>query len=212
MSKYEAIKQDAYRQNMQLPELGLVLFTFGNVSVADHEAGVFAIKPSGVAYSELTPEKMVVVDFDGNIIEGDLRPSSDTKAHAVLYKHWENIGGIVHTHSTYATAWAQSQRDLPIFGTTHADHNTVDIPCAPPMGDEMIKGDYEYETGFQIMDCLKQKGMSYEEIEMILVGNHAPFTWGKNADKAVYNRAVLEEVAKMPYLTEQTRRDATRLK
>lgn len=197
---------------MQLPELGLVLFTFGNVSAADRGMGVFAIKPSGVPYKDLSPDKMVIVDFDGKTVEGNLRPSSDTKTHAVLYKHWENIGGIVHTHSTYATAWAQSQRDIPIFGTTHADHNTVDIPCAPPMSDEMIKGDYEYETGFQIMDCLKQRGMSYEEIEMILVGNHAPFTWGKNADKAVYNSAVLEEVAKMAYLTEQIRKDAPRLK
>lgn len=197
---------------MQLPELGLVLFTFGNVSAADRGMGVFAIKPSGVPYKDLSPDKMVIVDFDGKTVEGNLRPSSDTKTHAVLYKHWENIGGIVHTHSTYATAWAQSQRDIPIFGTTHADHNTVDIPCAPPMSDEMIKGDYEYETGFQIMDCLKQKGMSYEEVEMILVGNHAPFTWGKTAAKAVYNSAVLEEVARMAHLTEQIRKDAPRLK
>lgn len=212
MSKYQEIRDMAYEANMQLPELGLVLFTFGNVSAADRGMGVFAIKPSGVPYKDLSPDKMVIVDFDGKTVEGNLRPSSDTQTHAVLYKHWENIGGIVHTHSTYATAWAQSQRDIPIFGTTHADHNTVDIPCAPPMSDEMIKGDYEYETGFQIMDCLKQKGMSYEEIEMILVGNHAPFTWGKNADKAVYNSAVLEEVAKMAYLTEQIRKDAPRLK
>lgn len=212
MSKYQEIRDMAYEANMQLPELGLVLFTFGNVSAADRGMGVFAIKPSGVPYKDLSPDKMVIVDFDGKTVEGNLRPSSDTKTHAVLYKHWGNIGGIVHTHSTYATAWAQSQRDIPIFGTTHADHNTVDIPCAPPMSDEMIKGDYEYETGFQIMDCLKQKGMSYEEIEMILVGNHAPFTWGKNADKAVYNSAVLEEVAKMAYLTEQIRKDAPRLK
>lgn len=212
MSKYQEIRDMAYEANMQLPELGLVLFTFGNVSAADRGMGVFAIKPSGVPYKDLSPDKMVIVDFDGKTVEGNLRPSSDTKTHAVLYKHWENIGGIVHTHSTYATAWAQSQRDIPIFGTTHADHNTVDIPCAPPMSDEMIKGDYEYETGFQIMDCLKQKGMSYEEIEMILVGNHAPFTWGKTATKAVYNSAVLEEVAKMAYLTEQIRKDAPRLK
>jgi L-ribulose-5-phosphate 4-epimerase len=196
---------------MQLPKLGLVLFTFGNVSAADRDAGVFAIKPSGVPYDRLSPENMVIVDFDGNTVEGDLRPSSDTKTHAVLYKHWEKIGGIVHTHSTYATSWAQAQRDIPIYGTTHADHNTVDIPCAPPMSDEMIRGDYEYQTGFQIMDYLQEKGMSYEEVEMVLVGNHAPFTWGKTADKAVYNSAVLEEVARMAYLTEQIRQDAPRL-
>src|SRR4051794_37575084 len=125
MSNYKEIKQAAYENNMQLPKLNLVLFTFGNVSVADQEKGVFAIKPSGVAYEDLTPEKMVIVDFDGKTIEGDLRPSSDTQPHAVLYKHWPKIGGIVHTHSTYATAWAQSQRDIPIFGTAHADHLTT---------------------------------------------------------------------------------------
>lgn len=211
MSKYQHIKQEAYEANMQLPKLGLVLFTFGNVSAADRSLGVFAIKPSGVPYEDLSPEQMVIVDFDGNTVEGNLRPSSDTKTHAVLYKHWEHIGGIVHTHSTYATAWAQAQRDIPIFGTTHADHNTVDIPCAPPMRDEMIQGNYEYQTGFQIMNYLQEKGMSYEEVEMVLVGNHAPFTWGKTAAKAVYNSAVLEEVARMAYLTEQIRPDAPRL-
>ena len=177
----------------------------------DRDLGVFAIKPSGVPYKDLTPEKMVIVDFEGNTVEGRLRPSSDTKTHAVLYKHWVQIGGIVHTHSSYATAWAQAQRDIPIYGTTHADHTTADIPCAPPMSDLMIQGNYEYETGFQIMNCLKEKGLSYEEVEMILVGNHAPFTWGKTAEKAVYNSAVVEELAKMAYLTEQIRGDVPRL-
>ena len=177
----------------------------------DRDLGVFAIKPSGVPYKDLTPEKMVIVDFEGNTVEGRLRPSSDTKTHAVLYKHWVQIGGIVHTHSSYATAWAQAQRDIPIYGTTHADHTTADIPCAPPMSDLMIQGNYEHETGFQIMNCLKEKGLSYEEVEMILVGNHAPFTWGKTAEKAVYNSAVVEELAKMAYLTEQIRGDVPRL-
>ena len=212
MSKYLNIRESAYKGNMQLPELGLVLFTFGNVSAADRSLGVFAIKPSGVQYEDLSPENMVIVDFDGKTVEGDLRPSSDTQTHAVLYKHWPAIGGIVHTHSTYATAWAQSLRSIPIFGTTHADHNTVDIPCAPPMSDEMINGNYEYETGFQIMNELKEKGLSYEEIEMILVGNHAPFTWGKTSAKAVYNSAVLEAIAKMALLTEQIKPNAPRLK
>lgn len=212
MSKYEHIQQEAYEANMQLPKLGLVLFTFGNVSAADRQQGVFAIKPSGVAYEELSPDKMVIVDFDGNTVAGNLRPSSDTKTHAVLYKHWEKIGGIVHTHSTYATAWAQAQRDIPIMGTTHADHNTVDIPCAPPMEDEMIKGNYEYETGFQIMNHFKKKGLSYEEVGMVLVGNHAPFTWGETAKKAVYQSAVLEEVAKMALLSLQINPSAPRLK
>jgi L-ribulose-5-phosphate 4-epimerase len=212
MGKYLAIKEAAYEANMQLPELGLVLFTFGNVSAADSNLGVFAIKPSGVPYKNLSPEKMVIVDFDGKTVEGSLRPSSDTQTHAVLYKHWPAIGGIAHTHSTYATAWAQSLRSIPIFGTTHADHNTVDIPCAPPMSDEMIKGNYEYETGFQIINELKDKGLDYEEIEMILVGNHAPFTWGKTPEKAVYNSAVLESIAKMALLTEQITPNVPKLK
>ena len=211
MSNYQDIQEAAYKANMQLPKLGLVLFTFGNVSASDRIKGVFAIKPSGVPYEELTPAKMVIVDFDGKTVEGTLRPSSDTLTHAVLYKHWPTIGGIVHTHSTYATAWAQSQRDIPIFGTTHADHNTVDIPCAPPMSDEMIRGNYEHETGFQIMNVLKEKGLTYEDIEMILVGNHAPFTWGKTPEKAVYNSAVLESIAQMALLTEQINPKAPRL-
>jgi len=211
-TNYQSIREAAYQANMQLPKLGLVLFTFGNVSAAEHTLGVFAIKPSGVPYENLSPDKMVIVDFDGVTVEGKLRPSSDTKTHAVLYKHWPKIGGIAHTHSTYATAWAQTQLDIPIFGTTHADHNTEDIPCAPPMEDKMIQGDYEYQTGFQIMDCLKKKNLSYEEVEMILVSNHAPFTWGKTSEKAVYNSAVLESVAEMAFLTRQIRPDAPRLK
>jgi L-ribulose-5-phosphate 4-epimerase len=212
MSKYEQIREEAYEANRQLPKLGLVLFTFGNVSAADRKQGVFAIKPSGVPYEELSADKMVIVDFDGKTVEGDLRPSSDTLTHAVLYKHFETIGGISHTHSTYATAWAQSLRDIPIYGTTHADHTTADIPCAPPMNDDMIKGNYEHETGFQIINALKEKNLSYEDVEMILVGNHAPFTWGKTAAKAVYNSAVLEEIAKMAYITEAIKADALRLK
>jgi len=212
MSKYSVLKENAYRCNMQLPDLGLVLFTFGNASVVDRENGVFAIKPSGVPYKDLNPEAMVIVDFENNIIEGDLRPSSDTKTHAVLFKEWQGIGGIVHTHSTYATAWAQSQKDIPIMGTTHADYLTTDIPCAPVMGDDMIKGDYEFETGYQIINAFKDKDLSYEEVEMILVANHAPFTWGKTGEKAVHNSAVLEELAKMAFLALTINPDAPRLK
>ena len=210
--RYQHIQEAAYRANLQLPKLNLVLFTFGNVSVIDRALGVFAIKPSGVAYEDLLPEKMVIVDLDGNIVAGTLRPSSDTQTHAVLYKHWAHIGSIVHTHSTYATAWSQSQRDIPLYGTTHADHTNVDIPCAVPMNDEMVKGNYEYETGYQIINCLKERGLSYEEVEMILVGNHAPFTWGATPEKAVYNSAVLESIAQMAYLTEQIRTDSPRLR
>ena len=209
---YQEIKEQAYEANMQLPKLNLVLFTFGNVSAADQARGVFAIKPSGVPYELLTADKMVVVDFDSNIVEGSLRPSSDTKTHAVLYKNWKEIEGIVHTHSTYATSWAQAQMPIPIYGTTHADHLTTDIPCAPPMADEMIKGNYEYETGFQIINHFTELGLSYKEVEMILVGNHAPFTWGKTAEKAVYNSAVLEYTAQMALLTQQINPNAPRLK
>jgi L-ribulose-5-phosphate 4-epimerase len=212
MSKYNHIQEAAFEANRQLPKLGLVLFTFGNVSAADRDLGVFAIKPSGVPYNDLSPEKMVIVDFNGVTVKGKLRPSSDTLTHALLYKEWPKIGGIAHTHSTYATAWAQSQRDIPIFGTTHADHTTTDIPCAPPMADEMIRGDYEYQTGFQIINLFRERDLSYEEVEMVLVGNHAPFTWGKTPEKAVYNSAVLESIAHMAYLTLQIDVNAPRLK
>ncbi|MFI5133486.1 MAG: L-ribulose-5-phosphate 4-epimerase [Chitinophagales bacterium] len=212
MAKYDHIKEEACATNLQLSKLGLVIFTFGNVSAADRSLAVFAIKPSGIAYEKLSPEKMVIVDFDGNVVKGKLRPSSDTKTHAVLYKQWEKIGGIAHTHSVYATAWAQAQRDIPVFGTTHADHTTADIPCAAPMNDEMIKGDYEFETGFQIINCFKEKKLNYEEMEMILIGNHAPFTWGKTSEKAVYNSAILENIAQMAFFTEQINPEASRLK
>jgi L-ribulose-5-phosphate 4-epimerase len=155
---------------------------------------------------------IVIVDFDGKVVEGNLRPSSDTLTHAVLFRHWPFIGSIVHTHSTYATAWAQAQSDIPILGTTHADHNTVDIPCAPPMSDEMIEGDYELQTGHQILDCFRERGLDAQEVEMMLVGNHAPFTWGKDVHKAVYNAAVLEEIARMAFITRQIDPQAPRLK
>lgn len=212
MSQYQELKQACYQANRQLPPLGLVIYTFGNVSAVDRAAGVFAIKPSGVDYETLAPEDIVIVDFDNNIVEGSMRPSSDTKTHAFLYKHWPNIGGICHTHSTYSVAWSQAQRDIPILGTTHADHLTQDIPCTPPMADAFIEGDYEHMTGQQILDCFAEKNLSYEEVEMVLLGNHGPFTWGKNASQAVYNNKVLEEVARMAYLTLQINPNAPRLK
>jgi L-ribulose-5-phosphate 4-epimerase len=208
---HESLKEEACAANLMLPELGLVLFTFGNVSAADHAAGVFAIKPSGVPYDLLTPANMVIVDFDGRIIEGALRPSSDTLTHAVLYKNCKGIGGICHTHSVHATAWAQSGRDIPIFGTTHADHLTVDVPCAAPLSEKEIQNNYEEATGHQILRCLKERSLNYEEIEMILVAHHAPFTWGESAKKAVYNSAVLENIAQMAALTLQINPDASRL-
>lgn len=209
---YDKIKEEAFQANMELPKLGLVVFTFGNVSVVDRALKVFAIKPSGVPYDVLKKEDMVIVDFDGNVVEGNLRPSSDTKTHAVLYKEWPEIGAIVHTHSCYATAWAQAQRDIPIYGTTHADHLTTDIPCAPPMSDEMIEGNYEYQTGYQIINHFKEHNIDYNEVQMMLIGNHAPFTWGKDGSKAVYNAAVLEYTAKLALLTEQVNPKVERLK
>ena len=212
MSEFKALKQECYEANMELNTLGLVIYTFGNVSAVDRKKGVFAIKPSGVPYEKLKPEDMVMLDFDNNVIEGTMRPSSDTKTHAYLYKNWDDIGGIAHTHAMYSVSWAQSQRDIPIFGTTHADHLTADIPCAPPMSDDLIKGNYEHNTGIQILECFKDKNLSYKEVEMILIGNHGPFTWGKNAAKAVYNSKVLETVAQMAYTTLQINPNAPRLK
>lgn len=206
------LRQQAFDANMQLPALGLVLFTFGNVSVADQENKVFAIKPSGIPYSDLSPEKIVIVDFDNHIVDGALRPSSDTATHALLYKSWKSIGSIVHTHSTYATAWAQALRDIPLYGTTHADHCTQDIPCTSPMDDDMITGDYEYETGRQIINHFAEKKLDPREMPMILVGNHAPFAWGDTPAKAVYHAAVLEQIAQMAWITEQVNPEATRLK
>jgi L-ribulose-5-phosphate 4-epimerase len=200
---YKSLKEECYEANMQLPKMGLVLFTFGNVSAVDREKAVFAIKPSGVPYELLKPEDIVIMDYDANVVEGKMRPSSDTKTHALLYKTWCDIGGITHTHSTYAVAWAQAGLDIPIFGTTHADHTHQDIPCAAVLSDEMVQGDYEHETGNQIFDVFKAKGLSYKEVEMVLLQNHGPFTWGKTAEKSVYNAAVLEELARMAYLTLQ---------
>lgn len=211
-SKYKELKQECFDANMQLNELNLVVYTFGNVSAVDRENKVFAIKPSGVPYELLKPEDIVIVDFDNVVVEGEMRPSSDTKTHAYLYKNWPEIGGITHTHSTYAVAWAQSQLDIPIFGTTHADHLTADIPCAAPMEDALIAGNYEHNTGIQILDCFKEKNLNYKEVEMVLLGNHGPFAWGKDAAKSVYNSKVLEVVAQMAYLTLQINPSAPRLK
>ena len=211
-SIYKSLKEECYEANMQLNALGLVIYTFGNVSAVAREAGVFAIKPSGVPYDDLKAEDMVILDYDNKVIEGSLRPSSDTKTHAYLYKNWEDIGGIAHTHATYSVAWAQAQRDIPIFGTTHADHLTADIPCAPPMKDELIKGNYEHNTGIQILECFRERNLSHSEVEMVLIGNHGPFAWGKNAAKAVYNSKVLEAIAEMAYLTLQINPKAPRLK
>ena len=199
MSSYKELKEIAWKANLDLPKYGLVLYTFGNVSAFDPDKGVMAIKPSGVSYDVLKSEDMVIVDLDNKIIEGRLNPSSDTKTHVVLYKNFPGIGGIVHTHSTYAVAWAQAQKPIPILGTTHADHLNIAVPCTDMMSDEEIKGDYETETGNNIVKHFK--GISPDVVSMVLVAGHGPFTWGKNADKAVYNSVVLEELAKMAFIS-----------
>ncbi len=212
MSGFKELKEVCYQANMELPKLDLVIYTFGNVSAADRDKGVFAIKPSGVPYDKLKVSDIVILDLDNNVLEGEMRPSSDTRTHSFLYRQWPEIGGICHTHSTYSVSWAQAQMDIPIMGTTHADYLTRDIPCAPPMSDELIQGNYEHNTGQQIIDCFQDKGLDHNEVEMVLIGNHGPFTWGKNAAKAVFNSKLLEELAKMAYLSLSINPDAPRLK
>ena len=198
-SSYDELKEQAWRANAEIPRRGLAIYTFGNVSAFDAQRAVFAIKPSGVAYDRLTAADMVVVDLDAKVVEGTLRPSSDTKTHAALYRAFQGIGGIVHTHSTYATAWAQACMPIPIYGTTHADHLAEDVPCTAIMTAEAVQGDYEAETGTQIIDCFRTRNPG--ETPMVLVAGHGPFTWGKTADKAVYHAVVLEELAKMASIT-----------
>lgn len=197
------LKAACYELNMEIPRRGLALYTWGNVSVIDRPSGVFAIKPSGVPYDELRAEDIVIVDLNAEPVEGLLNPSSDARTHAALYRSFNLIGGIVHTHSTYAVAWAQALMPIPVFGTTHADHTARDIPCTPPMADELISGDYEEQTGLQIVGHLKELGLAPHETEMVLVGGHGPFAWGVSGAKAVYNAVVLEELAKMACITLQ---------
>ncbi|MBR4253579.1 MAG: L-ribulose-5-phosphate 4-epimerase AraD [Lentisphaeria bacterium] len=210
--KFESLRKECYEANMELPKLGLVIYTFGNVSCIDRQAGVFAIKPSGVDYEKLKPEDIVIVGLDGKIADGKLRPSSDTNTHLELYKAFPTIGGIVHTHSTFAVAWAQAARAVPLYGTTHADHLAADIPCTEFMADDRIRNDYETETGLQIIDCFEKHNLNAAEIPMALVAGHGPFTWGKNAEKAVYHARVLEELCKMAYITELVNPKVQRLK
>ena len=193
------LKQATWEANMELHHRGLVLYTWGNVSQIDRAAGVFAIKPSGVPYEKLTPDDIVVVDLENNVIEGKLNPSSDTRTHTHLYRHFNEIGGVTHTHSTYATAWAQAQQPIPCFGTTHADYAYGEIPCTAIMSNEQIERDYEEETGVQITDVFADR--SPRETPMVIVAGHAPFTWGKDAAESVYHAVVLEEIARMAYLT-----------
>lgn len=189
------LREKVYEANMDLPKHGLVVFTWGNASEIDREKGLFVIKPSGVDYDELTPESMVVCDMDGNVVEGDLNPSSDTATHACLYRAWENVGGIVHTHSTVATAWAQAGRSIPCYGTTQADYFYGGVPCMRGLTKEEIEEAYELNTGNVIVEGFEGKDPMAQP--GCLVRNHGPFTWGKDAAAAVYHAVVVEEVAKM---------------
>ena len=212
---YTELKREVFEANMELNRRNLVVYTWGNVSQIDRAKGVIAIKPSGVAYEVMTPEDIVVVDLENKIVEDSphkksMRPSSDTKTHTHLYRHFESIGGVTHTHSTYATAWAQTQQAIPCYGTTHADYAYGEIPCTAVMTDEQIERDYEEETGVQITDCFKDR--SPKEVPMVIVAGHAPFTWGKNGADAVYHAVILEEIARMAYLTKTLQPNTAALK
>ncbi len=191
------LKEAVLEANLALPQHGLVTFTWGNVSGIDRNAGLVVIKPSGVPYERLTVEDMVVVDLEGNVVEGELRPSSDTPTHLALYRSLPEIGGVVHTHSPWATSWAQAKRAIPAFGTTHADYFYGEIPCTRELTDEEIATAYELETGHVILERLDELMLEAVAVPGVLVANHAPFCWGKNANEAVHNAVVLEEVAKM---------------
>ena len=206
---YNELKKTVYEQNMRLKESGLVVLTWGNVSAIDRKKGVICIKPSGVPYETMTAEDMVVLDVNGNVVDGRYRPSSDTPTHLYLYKAFPETGGIVHTHSTYATAWAQSGENVPAYGTTHADAFFGDVPCARALTKEEIEGAYEHNTGVVIAECFST--IDYNAIPAVLVKNHGPFTWGKNAEDAVNTAITLEEVAKMALLTRQIKPDTERV-
>ena len=198
----EDLKERVYKANMLLPQYGLVTFTWGNVSELDEESGIFAIKPSGVDYNLLTPDDMVLIDLDGNKVEGKFNPSSDTPTHLELYRNFQSIGGVCHTHSSYATSWAQSGRSIKCYGTTHADYFYGDIPCLRCLTAEEIEEAYELNTGKLIVNEFKRLGIDPDAVPACLCKNHGPFSWGKNGKKAVESAVVLEEVAKMAYRTE----------
>ena len=212
MSIYSSLKNRCLQSNVKIKTNKLAIFTFGNISIIDREKKVIAIKPSGVPYDELTDDKIVILDLDGNIIEGDLRASSDTKTHLFLYQKWKSINSICHTHSTYAVGWSQSLNSVPVLGTTHADHLTKEIPCTKPMPDSLIKGDYEINTGIQIVNHFLKNKLDPSEVQMCLVGSHGPFTWGENENKSLYNSVVLEEICKMAFISKTINPDLRNIK
>ncbi|NBC82418.1 MAG: L-ribulose-5-phosphate 4-epimerase AraD [Bacteroidetes bacterium] len=196
----EGLKEDVLKANLDLVKHGLVVFTWGNASGIDREKGLVVIKPSGVSYDDMKADDMVVLDLEGNKVEGNLKPSSDTPTHLVLYNNFPDIGGIVHTHSEWATSWAQAGRPIPAYGTTHADYFYGEIPCTRVLSKEEIDGSYEKATGEVIVD--KFKNIDYKAVPGVLLSNHAPFTWGKDPDEAVHNAVVMEQVAKMAFRNE----------
>lgn len=201
---YEALREQVYEANMLLPRHGLVTFTWGNASQADRAAGVVAIKPSGVEYEALTPRDMVVLDLEsGRVVEGGLNPSSDTRTHLELYRAFPDLGGVVHTHSPSAVAWAQAGRDIPCYGTTHADYFYGPVPCARQLTQAEIDEDYEKNTGAVIVETFRRRGLDPMHLPGVICSSHGPFTWGKDAAQAVYHAVVLEEVAKMAILTRE---------
>ena len=199
----EELKKIVFEENLELVKKELVIYTWGNVSGLDKESKKFAIKPSGVDYDVMKAEDMVVLDLEGNKLEGKYKPSSDTATHIELYKAFPEIGGIVHTHSSYATSWAQARKDIPALGTTHADYFYGDIPCARPLTKEEIEGEYEKNTGLVIIETLKKRNINPMDIPGIIIASHGPFAWGKDAKEAVHNAVVMEELAKMAYRTIQ---------
>lgn len=202
------LKNAVYEANMELPHRGLVTYTWGNVSGIDRERGLVVIKPSGVSYDELTPDDLVVLDLDGKVVDGKLNPSSDTKTHLELYKAFPEIGGIVHTHSPYAVGWAQAGRDIPAYGTTHADYFYGPVPCCRSLTEQEVEEDYERNTGLVIVETFRQRELDPVHVPGAICRNHGPFTWGKDAAQAVYHAVVLEEVAKMAVYTTQIAPDA----
>ncbi|KRD99148.1 MULTISPECIES: L-ribulose-5-phosphate 4-epimerase [Priestia] len=199
----DKLKEEVFQANVDLPKHGLVKYTWGNVSAIDRDSGLFVIKPSGVTYEKMTAKDMVVVDLDGRVVEGELNPSSDTLTHAVLYKHYSQIGGIAHTHSTWATIWAQAGLDVQAMGTTHADTFYGPVPCARFLTEKEVNDGYEVETGKVIIETFEERGLDVLAVPGILLQGHGPFTWGKDAKTAVMNSVVLDEVSKMNFFTQK---------
>lgn len=201
MAAYKSLREEAFEANMEIKRQRLAIYTWGNVSAYDSSLAVFAIKPSGVPYDALSPAAMVIVDLEGAVVEGELRPSSDTKTHQVLYRRFPGIRGVTHTHSPCATAWAQAEKPVPVYGTTHADHGALAVPCTPFMSEAATKNNYELETGNLIVETFQKGGLDPASSSMVLVAGHGPFTWGESASASVYNAAVLEEICKIALLT-----------